>query len=318
DDEVLIKVKRCGICGSDLHAYKGLHPDYILPLIPGHEFSGDVIEVGKNVEKIKVGDKVAVEPLVVCGKCRFCIRGEYNRCIKLKVIGCQTNGAFAEYISVPERWVYKLPEKISYEEGAMIEPLAVAVHAVRRVKDLGENVLVLGAGTIGLLTAQVARAFGATNVFITDIVDWKVDFAEKLGIDYPVNSLKTNLKDFLKKYVGETGVDTTFEAVGSNVTLNQALELTRKGGNIVIIGIYEKPMVNINVMNIVNKELNVYGSLVYRWDFEKAIGLVEKKLIDVKSLVSSVVKLDNIEKGFKSMIAREKGIIKIQVDPTLK
>jgi len=316
ENEILIHVRRCGICGSDLHAYKGLHPDYILPIVMGHEFSGDIVEMGKNVERFEVGDKVTVEPLITCDKCRFCIRREYNRCISLKVIGCQTDGAFTEYISVPERWVYKLPENVSYEEGAMVEPLAVAVHAVKRVIDLGDNVLVLGAGTIGLLTAQVARVFGATNIFITDIVDWKIDFAKRLGIDYPLNPLKNDLSKILMERTENIGVDTTFEAVGSNTTLNQALDLTRKGGNIVIIGIYEKPMININVMNIVNKELNVYGTLVYRWDFEKAINLIEKNMVDVKSLISKVIGLSEIERGFKSMISREKNIIKIQVDPS--
>ena len=312
-NQVLIRVRRCGICGSDLHAYKGKHPDFIIPVVPGHEFSGDVVEVGEKVEGIKVGDRVVVEPLVTCGKCRFCKRGEYHRCTSLKVLGAQTDGAFAEYIAVDSKWVYKLPSELSYEEGAMIEPLAVAVHAVKRALPLGENVLILGAGTIGLLTLQVARAFGAINTIITDLVDWKLEFAKKLGATVAVNPDKEDLGKIVNKVTGGYGVDTSFEAVGHNVTLNQALEYTRKGGKVVIIGVFEKPRTEINVMNIVNKELNVYGSLVYNWDFETAINLVKTGKVNVKDLVSDVIRLEDIKQGFERMLAREKGVIKIQV-----
>ncbi len=311
--QVLIKVRRCGICGSDLHAYKGKHPDFVIPVIPGHEFSGDVVEIGEGVEKVKIGDRVTVEPLVVCGKCYFCARGEYHRCLDLKVLGAQANGAFAEYIAVDERWVYRLPDTFTYEEGAMVEPLAVAVHAVKRAEPLGDNVLILGAGTIGLLTLQVARARGAINIIITDIVDWKLDVARRLGATVAVNPEKEDLKDVVMRYTNGLGVDVAFEAVGSPITLSQALELTRKGGNVVVIGVFEEPEVKLNIMNVVNKELNVYGSLVYNWDFERAINLIRTRRVDVRSLVSDVIKLEEIKKGFERMLAREEGIIKIQV-----
>lgn len=311
--QVLIRVRRCGICGSDLHAYKGKHPDFVIPVIPGHEFSGDVIKIGKGVRKVKPGDRVTVEPLSVCGKCYFCVRGEYHRCVELKVLGAQTNGAFTEYIVVDERWVYKLPETFDYEEGAMIEPLAVAVHAVRRVTSLGENVLILGAGTIGLLTLQVARAMGAINTIITDVVDWKLEVARKLGADVAINPEKEDLRKTVYEYTNNLGVDTVFEAVGSPVTLAQALELGRKGGNVVIIGVFEEPEIKVNIMNIVNKELHVYGSLVYNWDFETAISLVKRRKVDVRSLVSDVIKIEDIKEGFERMIRREEGLIKIQI-----
>ncbi|RLF02855.1 MAG: hypothetical protein DRJ59_02445 [Thermoprotei archaeon] len=312
-NQVLIKVRRCGICGSDLHAYKGKHPDFVIPVIPGHEFSGDVVEVGEKVEGINVGDKVCVEPLVTCGKCYFCLRGEYHRCVNLKVLGAQTNGAFTEYIVVEDKWVHKLPEGLSYEEGAMIEPLAVAVHAVKRAPTLGENVLILGAGTIGLLTLQVAKAMGALNTIITDIVDWKLEIAKKLGATVTVNPLKEDLGEIIIEQTGGLGVDTSFEAVGHKDTLTQALEYTRKGGNVVIIGVFETPVVDINIMHVVNKELNLFGSLVYNWDFDTALKLVEKGKVDVKSLVSDVIKLEDLRTGFDRMVTREKGIIKIQV-----
>jgi len=309
----LIQVRRCGICGSDLHAYKGRHPDYIMPLIIGHEFSGDVVEVGDGVTKVEVGDRVCVEPLLTCGECRFCLRGEYNRGVDLKVIGCQTDGAMAEYIAVDERWVYRLPEGMSYEEGAMMEPLAVAVHAVRRAPRLGDNVLVLGAGTIGLLTLQVARAMGAVNIVVTDLVDWRLELARKLGATEAVNPARESLEEVVEEVTGGVGVDTSFEAVGHEEVLRQALSLTRKGGDVVVIGVYEEPTPRVRIMDIVNKELNVYGSLVYNWDFETAIGLASSGRVDVKPLISDVVEMEEVVEGFKRMLAREEGVVKIQV-----
>jgi len=312
-NDVLIRVVRCGICGSDLHAYKGKHPDFIIPIIPGHEFSGVVEEVGENVTRFKKGDRVTVEPLEICGKCYFCRKNEYNHCIDLKVLGAQTTGAFAEYISVKERWVYKIPESMPFEEGAMVEPTAVAVHAVRRSGKIGDTVLVLGAGTIGLLIMQVAKALGADTVVITDIVNWKLDFARKLGADYALNPKKDNIKETIYSLTDGLGVDTSFEAVGSNVTFTQALEYTRKGGNVVVVGVFEKPETEFNIMNIVNKELNVFGSLVYRWDYPKAIKLIENKKVNVKDMVSDVIPLERIKEGFERMLKREKGVIKIQI-----
>ncbi len=312
-NEVLIHVIRCGICGSDLHAYKGKHPDFVIPVIPGHEFSGIIEEVGENVKNFKKGDRVAVEPLKTCGKCYFCKRGEYNHCTDLKVIGAQTNGAFTEYIAVEEKWVYHIPDIMSFEEGAMVEPTAVAVHAARRPEKLGGTVLVLGAGTIGLLIMQIAKALGADTVLITDIIDWKLDFAKKLGADYALNPKKDDIESIINDITNGLGVDTSFEAVGSSVTFSQALKNTRKGGNIVVVGVFEKPQTEFNIMNIVNNELNVYGSLVYRWDYGKAIKLIEKRKINVKDMVSDVIPLEKIKDGFERMLKREKGVIKIQV-----
>ncbi|RLE79903.1 MAG: alcohol dehydrogenase, partial [Thermoprotei archaeon] len=219
DDQVLIRVKRCGICGSDIHAYKGKHPDFIIPIIPGHEFSGVIEEVGSSVKRVKEGDRVVVEPLKVCGKCYYCRRGAYNKCTNLKVLGAQVNGAFAEYIAVDERWVYRLPDNVSFEEGAMVEPLAVAVHAVKRANHIGNNVLVLGSGTIGLLLAQVLKIYGASEVIVTDIKDWKLNLAKEFGA-ITVNPLKDDLKEAIDRVTGGIGVDSSFEAVGNEETLN--------------------------------------------------------------------------------------------------
>ncbi len=313
NDQVLIRVKRCGICGSDIHAYKGKHPDFIIPVIPGHEFSGVIEEVGSSVKRVKEGDRVVVEPLKVCGKCYYCRRGAYNKCTNLKVLGAQANGAFAEYIAVDERWVYRLPDNVSFEEGAMVEPLAVAVHAVKRANHVGDNVLVLGSGTIGLLLAQVLKIYGASEVIVTDIKDWKLNLAKEFGA-ITVNPLKDDLKEAIDRVTGGIGVDSSFEAVGNEETLNQALRYTRKGGNVTIIGVFEQRP-RIDIMEIVNKELEIHGSLVYSWgDFPKAIELISKRKVNVKSLISKVIPIDDIKHAFDNIISNKENVIKIQIE----
>jgi len=192
--EVLIKVRNCGICGSDIHAYFGKHPFISTPIVLGHEFSGDVEEVGSRVKNIKVGERVTVEPSLVCGKCYQCQEGRYNICQSLKVIGCQAPGALAQYITVPAEKVIPVPESVSYEKAAMIEPTAVGFHSVRRSHlKKGDNVLILGAGPIGILTLQAVRAGGAGKIIITDLNDCRLNMAKRLGADYPLNPAKENI-----------------------------------------------------------------------------------------------------------------------------
>jgi len=196
EGEALISVKVCGICGSDLHVYRGKHPFVKEPRVPGHEFSGVVAE-GDIYSR---GEAVTVEPLIPCDKCDLCIRGEYNVCRNLKVIGIHVDGAMAEYVKVPEDRIYKLPKGVSFKEGALIEPLAVAVHIVRRAKvSLNDDVLILGAGPIGLLVLQVAKLLGVRRIFITDVVDYRLDLAEKLGADYTINASVDSVEEVVYK-----------------------------------------------------------------------------------------------------------------------
>ena len=312
--EVLIEVKVCGICGSDLHAFKGKHPDYVLPIIPGHEFSGIVREVGKEVASISPGERVTVEPVKTCGKCYYCLRGNYNRCTNLKIMGAQVNGAFAEYVIVDENRVFKLPEGISFEEGAMIEPLAVAVHAIKRCSSVGgKTVAILGAGTIGLLTLQVAKVFGATKVIVSDVIDNRLKLAEELGADVVVNPFKEDLEKIVRDNTGGLGVAVAFEAVGSEDTVRQALKLVRKGGEVIIIGVFEKSFISIPIMEIVNKELTVKGSLIYNWDYELALELVNKGKVNVRRLISLSLPLSRIKEGFIRALNEKDKLVKVQI-----
>ena len=315
DDEVLIRVKYCGICGSDIHAYHGLHPFIKPPIILGHEFAGVIEEVGSKVKNLRKGQRVTVEPLITCGKCSNCKMGHYNRCIKMKVIGCQTNGALAEYVAVPANRVYELPDSISFKHGALVEPLAVAIHAVRRANFVGgSRVVVIGAGTIGLLTAAVAKLFGALEVIISDLYDAKLKIAKELGIDHTVNVKRENFVEVVKEIYSEEGADIVFECVGSNkVTINQAIEVVKKGGRIVVVGVFKEP-IPVNVGYIQDREIELVGTAVYTFkDFVSAIELLKRELIDLDLLISKVFSLEEVPKAFEYIDEHRDTVIKVLI-----
>jgi len=296
EGEALISVKVCGICGSDLHVYRGKHPFVKEPRIPGHEFSGVVAE-GSIYSR---GEAVTVEPLIPCGKCDLCIRGEYNVCRDLKVIGIHVDGAMAEYVKVPEDRVYKLPKGVSFKEGALIEPLAVAVHIVRRAKvSLNDDVLILGAGPIGLLVLQVAKLLGVRRVFITDVVDYRLELAEKLGADYTINASADNVEEVVRKATNGLGVDVAIEVAGVPSTPLQAVKLTKPHGRVVIVGFFEESRVPMSMTEIVAKELEVIGSRVYWHDFKTAIDLVARRVINVKRIITHSFPLEDAAKAFE-------------------
>jgi len=317
-NEVLIEVKYCGICGSDIHAYHGVHPFIKPPIVLGHEFSGVISELGGDVEELKIGQRVVVEPLLTCGKCLNCKLGYYNRCIVMKVIGAQTDGAFAEYISVPAHRVIAIPDEVSFKHGALVEPLAVAVHAVKRAGPLGGlNVAVLGAGPIGLLTASVAKRYGANEVLITDLSDYKLKVAKSLGIDYTVNVKREDPVKVAKEIFGHEGVDVIFECVGSNpVTIAQAINMARKGATIVVVGVF-KEEVPIKVGLIQDRELELKGTAVYRFkDFLDAIELLKRGDVLAGQLISRVFSLRELEKAFKYIEENRDTTIKVLIKVT--
>ena len=296
EGEALVSVKMCGICGSDLHVYRGKHPFVKEPRVPGHEFSGVVAE-GDIYSR---GEAVTIEPLIPCGKCDLCIRGEYNVCRDLKVIGIHVDGAMAEYVKVPEDRIYRLPKGVSFKEGALIEPLAVAVHIVRRAKvSLNNDVLILGAGPIGLLVLQVAKLLGVKRIFITDVVDYRLDLAEKLGADYTINASVDSVEEVVYKATNGLGVDIAIEVAGAPNTPLQAVKLTKPHGRVVIVGFFEEPRVPMDMTEIVAKELEIVGSRVYWHDFKTAIDLVARRVINVKRIVTHSFPLEDVAKAFE-------------------
>lgn len=298
--EVLVKVERIGICGSDIKAYYGKHPYIACPIVQGHEFSGLVADMGPQVKTLKINDKVTVRPQLVCGRCRLCKQGDYNICENLKVIGCQAEGAAQEFLKVDSSLMVKLPEKMSFEEGAMVEPVAVAIHAAGRAGRIrGRKVLVLGAGTIGNLTAQVARAMGAAAVMITDLSNFRLKIARECGVKYAVNVARTDLLNQVIKHFGPGKADVIFECVGEGATINQAINVARKGSEIIVVGVFdEKPRTDVGLIQ--DKELRLTGSLMYKQeDYETAIKLISQKKIYLKPLMSRTFSFEEYPEAYR-------------------
>jgi L-iditol 2-dehydrogenase len=287
DDQVLARTRRIGVCGSDIHVFHGVHPYTRYPVVQGHEVAGYVAQVGKAVAGIAVGDKVTFTPQVVCGTCYPCRHGMYNVCESLKVMGFQTDGAAQEYVALPGWNVFRLPDELALDHAAMIEPVSVAVHAVRRGGDVaGKKVLVLGAGTIGNLVGQVARAFGAEAVMITDISDYKLSKALACDIDFAINTADQDLNTALLRAFGPDRADLILECVGVQATATQALECARKGTTVVIVGVFaEQPVVNLGYVQ--DRELALIGTAMYRKpDYERAIELVTSGKMHLDELIT--------------------------------
>jgi len=315
EGEVLLEIKRIGICGSDIHAYYGKHPYISCPIVQGHEFSGRVVELGKGVSEFKIGDRVTVRPQLTCGHCYQCLHGDYHICENLKVIGCQSNGAAQEYFAVPKDLVVKLPDSVDYDLGAMIEPLAVGVHAAGRVSKLkNHNILVLGAGPIGNLTAQAVKALGASSVMIADISDVRLEIAKKCGIDFVVNNIKSDLSKEIKEKFGEAKADAIIECVGTGKTINQAISLARKGSEIIVVGVFEeKPVVDFGLIQ--DRELKVIGSLMYKKeDYETAIDLIQSQKVQLRPLISRRFLLRQYAEAYKYIEENREKTMKVLIE----
>lgn len=262
DNEIIVKVKVAGICGSDGHRYAQLGP-YIEGMTWGHEFSGIVEEIGKNVKNVKVGDRVAVCPALYCGECESCKKGEFARCEKLKVIGAKDPGAFAEYVKVPAENAILIPDEVSFEAASMVEPACVSLHGLYKTGlEPGDDVAVIGCGTIGLLAIQWAKVFGAKRIIALDIDDKKLELAKQLGATDIINSMGVEPCEELEKITNGRRADVVVESAGSPITSAQAFSLSKKGGKVVFLGIpYGDVMVKrFYFEKIVRNELQVFGS----------------------------------------------------------
>ena len=231
-DEVLVKVRASAICGSDLHIARGLHPSAPLPVTIGHEFAGDVVAIGSEVTHAKVGQRVTVEPCIVCGKCDACRHGNYGYCEHISYTYRRGDGAMADYVVVKEPYVYELPEYLSYQTGALIEPLSVATHAVRRADiRLGETVLIIGAGAIGMMVAAMCRRSGAARIIIADFSDARLEMALQVGATDAVNSGRIDLEAEVQRLTDGKGVDKSFECVGRESCFIQAIMTLKANGH---------------------------------------------------------------------------------------
>jgi L-iditol 2-dehydrogenase len=314
-NEVLIQVKRIGVCGSDIHVYHGLHPYTSYPVVQGHEVSGTVAELGAEVKDFAPGDAVVFMPQVTCGECYPCRHGMYHICDSLKVMGFQTNGAAQEYFPVRAEMVLKLPGSISLDQAALIEPVSVAVHALSRYGSLdGLNVLVLGAGTIGNLVAQVAAASGANKVLITDVSVYKLRKARECGLEHVLNPQQDDLGQAILHTFGPDKADLIVECVGVQDTITQAVANARKGSAIIVVGVFgKKPLVDLGLVQ--DRELSLVGTLMYqKVDYLRAIDLVSDGKLRLDQLITQRFAFKDYLQAYEAIESSGGQYMKVMID----
>jgi L-iditol 2-dehydrogenase len=318
--DVLIQVKACGICGSDVHGYDGSTGRRIPPLIMGHEAAGVVARIGAKVNSVSVGERVTFDSTVSCGKCSFCQRGDVNLCDHRQVLGVscgdyRRNGAFAEYVSVPQHIVYSLPESFAYEKAALIEAVSIAVHAAKITGiQPGSSAVVIGSGMIGLLAIQAFRVFGCTKIIAVDLEESKLALARSLGADETFLATNPELLAKLKSATGGHGPDIAVEVVGAQKSVRTAIESVRRGGTVTLIGNLATS-VEIPLQIVVTRQLRLLGSCASAGEYSECIKLMESGAINVDPLISAVAPLHEGAEWFSRLYAREPGLMKVILQP---
>lgn len=312
-NDVLIDVKATAICGTDLLMYSGKSKVHY-PIILGHETTGEVSEIGENVETVSLGDRVVVDPVLFCGKCFWCKEGQTNICTKGGIIGREKNGAFAEYVSVPQTNVFRLPENLTYESGTIAQTLTTVIHSHRLVNIFpGNSVVILGLGIGGLLHVQLAKFRGANPVVGITRSQWKLDLARKLGADFTINA-KEDITKKVKEVTNGRGADLVIEAVGSAGTLKECVDLVRPGGKILQFGISSDVAGDLSLYPFYFKELSVIGSrAATSEDWGPSISMIGKGIINVELLITHSLPFKDVEKGFKFFIDKSVKNIKIVI-----
>ena len=317
EGQILVKMRRIGVCGSDIHVYHGTHPYTSYPVTQGHEVSGEIAALGSGVdEKFKVGQAVTFEPQVFCGKCYCCTHGKYNLCENLKVMGFQTTGAASEFFAVDQSKVDLLPEGMSYDEGAMIEPLAVAVHAARRCEMDGATVVILGAGPIGNLVMQACKAAGAAKVMMTDVSDYRLELAKSVGADYIANTTRVDFNEALIDCFGEDKCDYYYDCAGNDITINQAIHHARKGSRIILVAVFAK-MASVDLAMLNDHELGLDTTMMYRHeDYEEALKWVAEGRIQLRPLMSRHFAFEDYLAAYEYIDANKETTMKVLIDVT--
>ena len=317
DNEVLIRVNASGICGTDIHIYRGEWKTN-MPIILGHEFSGVIADVGREVKGLNIGDPVVAEPNIPCGSCYFCRMSERNYfCENLEATGVTVNGAFAEYVKVVASNVYRLPEGYNLDEAALIEPLACCVRGIDQAEiKVGDTVAIVGAGPVGLILLQLALQSGASMVIQTDMEDSRLSLAKDLGADHTINVTKEDPVESIKELTGGYGVDVAIEAVGKPEAITQAMRATRRGGRLVIFGVSPEDAVwKVRPFELYDKELTIKTSYRSPYTFQRAVKIAVSGRVRLKPLISHVFKLDDIHRAFEVAEKRLEGAVKVLVKP---
>jgi L-iditol 2-dehydrogenase len=319
-DDLLVRVHACGICGSDIHGIDGSSGRRIPPLVMGHEAAGAVARVGSAVKSWAPGDRVTFDSMISCGKCTFCTAGQRNLCNNRMVLGVscgdyRRHGAFAEYVAVPERICYRLPDALPFEHAALIEAVSVAVHAVEVTPvHLGDTAVVVGAGMIGLLTIQAARVAGCTTVFAVDLDDAKLALAKQLGATDGFNPKHCDPAAEVLQRTGGRGADIVLEAVGATEPIKTALACVRKGGTVTLIGNIT-PKIELNLQSVVTREIRLQGTCGSNGEYPACIELLVKGLIKVDPIISATVPLDDAPSAFQRLYNHEPNLMKVIVKP---
>jgi L-iditol 2-dehydrogenase len=310
---IVVKVKAAGICGSDVHFYQRGGPGTIM----GHEFAGDITEIGPEVKGLKIGDRVVAMGGRGCGECYWCKRGEYIKCTKLGFVGYAYPGAFAEYVAIPAvqlgQYVAKLPSKLTYEEGAAAEPLAVALYAVQQAQPQPEDtVVVIGLGIIGLCIVQILRSMGIKQIFASGHRETRLELAKKGGANLVIDAAKEDIVPIVLTQSGGKGADIVFEVAGMESTFQQALQMVHRGGKIELVGLYSKPF-SWSPSSIVGNDITLFGCGL-KWDLPGAVNLMESGKVDTKPLITHKFPLTRIKEAFETQI-QAPDAIKVMIKP---
>lgn len=315
EGEVIVKLEYVGICGSDVHYLEhGKIGDFVVDgdFILGHECAGTVTQLGENVKNLKVGDRVALEPGITCGQCEFCKTGRYNLCADVEFLATPPyHGCLQNYIAFPENMCFKLPDNVSTKEGALVEPLSVGIHAARQGNvSLGDRVVILGAGCIGLVTLLACKALGASEIIVTDIMPKRLEYARKLGATSVINSAQCDALKEIEALTAGEGADVVIETAGSSVTYSQTPYIVKRGGTIVLVGMAADDIIKFNFAKLMGKEAQVKTVFRYRNIYPQAINAISGGLIDVKPIVTHEFDFEDSAKAFDFVINNKNDVVK--------
>lgn len=318
--DVLVQVEACGICGSDIHGYDGSTGRRIPPLVMGHEAAGVIVETGDQVTDLPVGTRVTFDSMVSCGQCGFCRAGDANLCDHRMVLGVscgdyRRHGAFAERISVPRRIVYRLPDTLPFEHAALVEAVSVAVHATNVTPiELGDTVVVVGAGMIGLLTLQAAKAAGATRIIAVDLNETRLAVAKQLGATETLRADQYDVPAAVRDLTAGRGADVAFEVVGATPTVKTAIEAVRKGGNVTLVGNIS-PTIDLPLQSVVTREITLRGTCGCNGEYPQCIDLMDRGVINVEPLITAKISLADGPQWFERLYAGDPEQMKVVVCP---
>lgn len=319
-DDLLVRVKACGICGSDVHGWDGSTGRRLPPIVMGHEAAGVVEAVGSAVTDMAPGDRVTFDSTVSCGRCFFCQKGRINLCDNRQVLGVSTpefrrHGAFAEFVTVPRRISYKLPEQLPFEHAALIEAVSVAVHAVNRTPvSLGDSTVIVGSGMIGLLVVQAARLAGCGTIIAVDLEDNKLDLARQLGADVGLNPKHDDVPARVRKLTGGRGADIAFDVVGATAPIKTAMASLRKGGSLTLVGNIT-PDIELPLQPAVTREITLYGSCASNGEYPECIDLLARGAIKVDPIISARAPLVDGPSWFERLYNKEPNLMKVIIQP---